>query len=108
MIVIQHFISLIPDKSKILHTIHFKENGKFWRIQDYGLKLAVENATFNYENLFNGNKLLGDNMLKLMNDNWNLIADDIIPGLEETYGLVFKAIGNQLFLKVPIEDIFLK
>lgn len=94
------------------HIITFKEQQKegktFWLVDVYKLGMSITGAHFDYTNLFNGNKLLGDNMLKVMNDNWKDVSEGLIGGLEEAYGIILKAMANQLFEKVPIDEIFPK
>lgn len=77
-------------------------------IEDYNLKITVTKASFQFENLFNGNKLLSENILKVMNDNWRDVVDGLIGPWEKAYGIVLKAIGNQVFGKIPFSKLFPK
>lgn len=65
-------------------------------------------AVIDYKNLFNGNKLLADNILKVMNENWKEVSDVLKDGAEKAYKVVLKSLANKVFEKVPIDEIFLK
>lgn len=96
----------------IVHNIQFKEKTKggkrFWIVDDYRIKMTVSGAHFDYKNLFNGNKLLGDNVLKVMNENWKEVSENLIGGLEKAYNVISKSLANIVFEKIPIDDIFPK
>lgn len=98
-------------ETNLTHTLFFKDITKnkkiYWIVDDYGLKMTLNGAQFDYKNLFNGNKLLGDNILRVMNENWREIADSLVVGVEKAYIPVLKALANQIFTKIPINNIFL-
>jgi len=79
---------------------------KYVNLTDYKIKFKPKWVTFRFDNLFNGDKLLGTTMNKFMNDNWNIVFDGLIPGYEEKFGEKFKNIANALFHRVPFNAIF--
>lgn len=62
---------------------------------------------FNFENLFNGDKRLGDEINKVLNENWDSIYNDVRSSYDESFGLIFKDIANRIFNRVPFNDLFL-
>nr|CAD7402756.1 unnamed protein product [Timema poppensis] len=60
------------------------------------------------ENLFNGDKALGDNMNAFLNENWWELFKELRPALDEALSQVFHNIANRFFLKVPYDIIFPK
>lgn len=84
-----------------------KNNETYMRFTKYSIKFRPKSAKLMFENLFNGDKLLGDTMNKFLNDNWEIVFQELIPGYEETFGILFKDIANKLFTKVPLNKIFL-
>nr|CAD7392774.1 unnamed protein product [Timema cristinae] len=60
------------------------------------------------ENLFNGDKALGDNMNTFLNENWWELFKELRPALDEALSQVFHNIANRFFLKVPYDIIFPK
>ncbi|RZB38887.1 JHBP domain containing protein, partial [Asbolus verrucosus] len=63
-------------------------------------------VSFNFENLFNGDKELGDNINKVLNDNWQDVFQDVKSGYEQALSLVAEGIINQFFTKLSAEDVF--
>lgn len=96
-----------------LKTVHeligepIKKNGTVYiRFKEYNIKLIPGRVHLNFENLFNGDRLLGNQMNRFMNDNWELIFSELKGGYEETLSIVFKEVTNKLFTKVPMDRIF--
>lgn len=96
----------------MVHTLKFAEKSKegkiYWVVDDYTLKFSLKGVSFDYKNLFNGNKLLEENILKVLNENWKEVSEVLIEGLEKAYSTVLKSVANQLFAKVPVDEIFPK
>lgn len=60
----------------------------------------------NLENLFNGNKALGDNMNLFLNENWQIILQELKPAVRETLAQILSGIINSVFDKLPYSDLF--
>ncbi|XP_046979721.1 protein takeout-like [Schistocerca americana] len=75
-------------------------------IKDFKFSFETKKMTFDFSNLFNGDKALGDNMNKFLNENWEEILKELKPSIEEAFGLAFKDIANNVFHKVPYTDVF--
>ncbi|XP_049547943.1 uncharacterized protein LOC125959175 [Anopheles darlingi] len=58
-------------------------------------------------NLFNGDKLLGDNMNQFLNDNWQDILKELKPAIIGAFTKIFRAIITNVFENVPYTDLFL-
>lgn len=82
------------------------DGNKYVNITNYKIKFNPKRVTFRFDNLFNGDKLLGGTMNRFMNDNWEPVFGGIIPGYEENFGNRFKDVANKLFHQVPFEIIF--
>lgn len=61
---------------------------------------------FNFENLFDGDKALGDNINHVVNDNWKDVFLDVKSSYEEAFAKIFFAIFSNFLAKVPISEIF--
>lgn len=85
------------------------ENDKtYFFVDDLKLTIRItDRAVFDYQNLFNGDQLLSQNMHNVANSNWNVIMDDTIESVEYAYGLVAAEIVKTLFNVIPLESIFL-
>ncbi|KAH0815653.1 hypothetical protein GEV33_007138 [Tenebrio molitor] len=85
----------------------FKKKDKtFVKVISSSLTLDPELVSFNFENLFNGDKKLGDNVNQVLNDNWREIFDDVIQDYIEVFNKILIAVFNNLFSKVSLEDAF--
>lgn len=60
------------------------------------------------DNLFNGDKALGDNMNLFLNENWQDILNELKPSVKFAIEELFKGIINRIFLRIPYNDIFIE
>jgi len=85
----------------------FKRDGKiFVKITKFGFKLDTKKLSMKFQNLFNGDKALGDNMNRFLNENWSEILNELKPAIQDTFGAAFAEISNRIFTRVPFTDIF--
>lgn len=78
-------------------------------MDSYNVKFNVtDHAHFEYENLFNGQKSLSDQIHKVANENWRELVADVSGSIEYGYGLVAKEYSKIVFNNIPIYEIFLK
>lgn len=84
-----------------------EKNGKqHFKVLDNTVKLSPDLVKFKFDNLFNGNKELGDNVNTVINDNWKEIFVEASDGYETALGLVVQNIMNNFFGKVPVSELF--
>lgn len=67
----------------------------------------ISHAYINLENLFNGNKLLGDGMNKFLNENWLELWKELQPALIEAFGQQGLNVANKVFQRNPYKKLFL-
>lgn len=77
------------------------------------IKLFVKNYSFdpqhikfNFENLFNGDKTLGDNINKVLNENWVSVWNDVQGSYREVFKRIFGTLINDFFSTISKEDAF--
>ncbi|RZC37939.1 JHBP domain containing protein, partial [Asbolus verrucosus] len=58
------------------------------------------------DNLFNGDKILSDNVLQIMNENWAEVFADVKSSYEDAFAQVASGIFGNLLAKVPAAEIF--
>ncbi|CAG9856092.1 unnamed protein product [Phyllotreta striolata] len=94
---------------EIEHTVKLEEvvknERKYFRVTDYAGVLSVGKARFDFENLFNGDKALGEHILTVVNENWQVLFEDVKGGIETTFSKVFLAVAGQLIDKIPADEI---
>lgn len=60
-----------------------------------------------FENLFNGDKALGENMNLFINENWMDILGELKPGITEAFSQILGNLIDAIFKKISYDDIFL-
>lgn len=58
-------------------------------------------------NLFNGDKALGDNMNKFLNENWKEIFTELKPSIEEAFSAIFEVYSKRILERVQFKNLFL-
>ncbi|XP_018570242.1 protein takeout [Anoplophora glabripennis] len=98
--------------TKINHTLiaePFEKKGRtYWSFKDYTVTLRPERVIFKFDNLFDGDSRLGDEINKVLNDNWDEVFTDVREGYEKSFGLIFHGLANRVFTRVALSDIFLE
>lgn len=93
---------------KLKFDIVTKHNGKkYIVIKDQEYTLNPSFASYHFENLFNGDKMLGEQINKVLNENWKEIFEEVGPGYEKAMGMLLANIANRVFSKVAINELFL-
>ncbi|XP_018047683.1 PREDICTED: protein takeout-like [Atta colombica] len=92
------------------HETHYekfeKDGDIYMRATKYIVKFLPDHVTLQFDNLFNGDSILGEQMHKFLNQNSDLIFKELETPYEETFGLVFIKITNNIFTRVPMNKIF--
>lgn len=86
---------------------YFDKNGETYiDITSFKFKLKPKHATFLFENIFRGDPVLSNTINNFMNENWELVANTLLPGYEARFGERFAVVANQIFKNVPMKMIF--
>ncbi|XP_065365345.1 protein takeout-like [Calliphora vicina] len=83
-----------------------KDGATYMHIEVLNVDTVPKKMVYNVQNLFNGDKALGDNMNLFLNENWQEIYNEVRGSLNKAYGDVFKGIINAVFSKYPYEKYF--
>lgn len=60
----------------------------------------------NMENLFNGDKLLGDTTNQFLNENWRDIFNELQPAMLRAIGIMNLGVAKPVFDEVPYAELF--
>ncbi|KAJ6635871.1 Protein takeout [Pseudolycoriella hygida] len=79
-------------------------------MQTYDLKVtfSVDRLIFHFDNLYNGDKALGDTTNRFINEYWRDIYLEIKPSLLRTFEEQIQVIANTAMAKLPFDEYFLK
>ncbi|XP_014278508.1 protein takeout [Halyomorpha halys] len=72
------------------------------------LTYTTKKITFNFENLFNGDKTLGDATNKMINENWEEFNKQLGKGVGLGIGQVFNLVLDKVAGSVPFSELFVK
>lgn len=88
-----------------------ERNGKSYIVissNKFKLTFDTTRMYLSLENLFNGNKALGDNMNMFLNENWQVILQELKPAVRETLAQILSSTISSIFDKLSYDDIFLE
>ncbi|XP_054279197.1 protein takeout-like [Macrosteles quadrilineatus] len=77
------------------------------RITTAKLKFDSTRMYIRMENLFNGDRLLGEAMHQFLDQNWKEVLAELGPSVGDAIGTVFKLIFTNVASSVPFRHIFL-
>lgn len=84
-----------------------KNDKKYIQTKHYRLDFDTKRMHVQFENLFNGNKELSDDINRFLNQNWRLIFLELKPVIIFAVEEIAKSVINRIFLKLPYEEIYL-
>jgi hypothetical protein len=61
---------------------------------------------FHFDNLFNGDKVLGDEINRVVNENWKLLYEDSEEAFAGATLKIITNVCNNVFAKISIEEAF--
>lgn len=83
------------------------ENGNtFMDIKDFRIECKVKRMTMQLDNLFNGDKALGDNINSFLNENWQEIYAELKLPVYDGIAKAMKAAAKKVFNTIPYNEIF--
>ena len=82
---------------------YVKNNKTYFMVDNDVLDAEPEEVYINFENLFGGNKEVGDNINKVLNENAKEIYQERKPVYNDLMKQVVTEVLNRVFAKVSIE-----
>uniref|UniRef100_A0A0A9YXY9 Protein takeout n=1 Tax=Lygus hesperus TaxID=30085 RepID=A0A0A9YXY9_LYGHE len=100
------------DTVKLLYVLDYKMNKvkgvDHAVITNTDLGFEAKKMKVKLDNLFNGDKALGDNMNIVLNDNWEELLSQLGPPIAKAIALAVKPIVDKIVSQVPFDQIFPK
>ncbi|XP_066262373.1 uncharacterized protein [Euwallacea similis] len=75
--------------------------------RDDTLEWKIEKAHFRFDNLFNGNKQMGDAVNNFINENDQDVLNELGSGITGLVKIIAYKVGESVFGNVPFDDLFL-
>ncbi|KAB0792389.1 hypothetical protein PPYR_14348, partial [Photinus pyralis] len=83
-----------------------KGGKRYLTVERTACKLKPDNAIIKFENLFEGNRELGEIVNAALNEHWREILDELGSAYEEALAAMLKGYGQRIVNKVPFENLF--
>ncbi|KAK9874599.1 hypothetical protein WA026_005432 [Henosepilachna vigintioctopunctata] len=88
-------------------SISDRNGEKYYHIDDSRMNYRIGDVKFEFNNLFDGNKQLGDEMNKFLNENWEPLLADFGPGISKTISSIITSFLQAFMKEIPHSEIFL-
>lgn len=96
-----------PGACKIQVAKYLDENGdEKMRITDFRLKVSVGHGTLKLDNLFGGEKVLGDVINSAINNNFELFLRELLPLVEKALSDAFQNIAGNIIQQFTFAQLF--
>lgn len=84
-----------------------KKDGKsYLKVDKYKTLIDAKSFNVKLDNLFKGDKNLGESMNELLNKNWQVIWTETKPDVNKIVGKFAVDIINDIFTTIPYQDLF--
>ncbi|XP_055327032.1 protein takeout-like [Sitodiplosis mosellana] len=81
-------------------------NNEHLAIENAKLTFKVNRLIFDFQNLYNGDKVLGESTNRFLNENWSDIFKEIKANIFDAFTLIAENTLRNVFTKVPYSDLF--
>ncbi|KAM7362285.1 protein takeout-like [Cochliomyia hominivorax] len=85
-----------------------KDGKTYMKIDKFHLDIEPKRIIFKIDNLFNGDKVLGDNMNVFLNENWSDIYKEMKETIGSGFGKIFNSVISKVFSNLPYEEYFIE
>ncbi|XP_055679564.1 protein takeout-like [Lutzomyia longipalpis] len=85
-----------------------KDGQDYLQTNNTKITMTSTKLWMNFENLFNGDKVLGDTTNAFLNENWMDIFNELKPNISKSYAAAIQTIINKVFAKFPYKEYFLE
>jgi hypothetical protein len=110
------FVSLLVMKNLFTENVSLGGSMKYEEVKKKGkthMKFVTAKGlvkptliVFHFDNLFNGDKLLGDEINRVVNENWKLLYEDIEETFTDATMKIIMNLCNNVFAKISLEEAF--
>jgi hypothetical protein len=92
---------------KVLTKKVMKQGKAYMQIDKSRLTYTTERVSFDFSNLFNGNKVLSETTNRFFNENWMQIHEELKPKLFEAIASIYESLINKVFAAIPYDEMFI-
>lgn len=70
------------------------------------IKIKLQKGRINLKEIFDGDKVLGEIVGQVINENFEVVSQDLIPLIEKSLARIFKRSGNKILERFTMEQLF--
>ncbi|XP_059610155.1 protein takeout-like [Phlebotomus argentipes] len=85
-----------------------KNQNDYFQTNDIKISMTTSKLWIHFDNLYNGDKLLGDTTNTFLNENWMDIFNELKPDISKAYAAAIQTIINNVFAKLPYREYFVE
>ncbi|XP_017773961.1 PREDICTED: protein takeout-like [Nicrophorus vespilloides] len=89
------------------YSLAMRRNRDFLKFDKFNLEYTSERMYIRLDNLFNGDKMLGEHMNMFLYENWKDVSEELYPSLRETIGTFITSIASGYLGRIPFNNLFL-
>ncbi|XP_063926596.1 protein takeout-like [Zophobas morio] len=93
-------------KYKAAFDKYLKNEQTYYRTVNTQMESDVEHVHFDYDNLFNGNRELGDNLNFVLNDNWRTVFADAKADYDEIVRQIMTDVMEKIWGSTSLQEFF--
>ncbi|XP_008557812.1 protein takeout [Microplitis demolitor] len=83
-----------------------KDNNIYMKLKRYDVKFKPDKVILNFERLFSQDSFLGNQINSILNSNSDVLFRELQSSYEDTFSKVFMKIGNDVFSRIPFDNVF--
>lgn len=83
-----------------------KDGVDYVKFKTFQVKIKINDSKLHLNNLFNGDRVLGDVGNQFINENSGLFLNEIIPGLEKSLAKTFTEVANSILKTTTYDEMF--
>lgn len=100
-------LSDIDVEAALDYRLYKKKKEEYGQAIKHRVTFTAGGFSIHLSNLFNGDRILGDNMNLILNENWKEVLNDMRPSISSTVGQIIVTIINQIFELIPYSQFFI-
>lgn len=87
--------------------IQKKSDGQdYFMVKEFTLKITINKGNLNLDNLFNGDKVIGDVVNNAINANFDAFLKELLPMIDAALAKKFYEIGNSVVEQFTYDQLF--
>ncbi|PNF31913.1 hypothetical protein B7P43_G07906, partial [Cryptotermes secundus] len=83
-----------------------RDGQDYMKVDEFKFSIGMNHADIHFNNLFNGNKELGESMNELFSQNWEAVFQELKPLVDETISAILTDVARKVFERFPFAELF--